>query len=146
MSKFEDKIDSIFQDRIPKYDLLKNIFLYGFFGVCAAVIEIGVDMLLYLTPMWPMLVTIIGAVVGLLFTFTTNTFLNFKKTDNLLKRFISYAGIASIGIAFKALVMFLCYQFYNIGNVIPEFVMNIILVFGVAAVQFVFNKLFTYKD
>lgn len=146
MGKFEDKIDGIFQDRIPKYDLLKNIFLYGFFGVCAAVIELGVDKLLYFTAMWPTLVTIIGAIVGLLFTFTTNTFLNFKKTDKLLKRFISYAGIASIGIAFKALVMFVCYQVYNINDTIPKFIMNIILVFGVAAVQFVFNKIFTYKD
>ena len=96
--------------------------------------------------MWPTLVTIIGAIVGLLFTFTTNTFLNFKKSDKLLKRFISYAGIASIGIAFNALVMFLCYQVYNINDTIPKFIMNIILVFGVAAVQFVFNKIFTYKD
>lgn len=146
MGKFEDKIDSIFQDRIPKYDLLKNIFLYGFFGVCAAVIELGVDKLLYFTAMWPTLVTIIGAIVGLLFTFTTNTFLNFKKSDKLLKRFISYAGIASIGIAFKALIMFLCYQFYDISNTISEIVMNTVLVFGVAAIQFVFNKLITYKD
>lgn len=146
MGKLEDKIDSIFGDRIPKYDLLKNIFLYGFFGVCAAVLELGVDKLLYLTPMWPMLVTVIGAVAGFLFTFTTNTFLNFKKTDNLFKRFISYGLIAGIGIAFKALVMLLCYQIYNISDTVPEFIMNIILVFGVAAVQFVFNKLFTYKD
>ena len=146
MGKLEDKIDSIFADRIPKYDLLKNIFLYGFFGVCAAVLELGVDKLLYLTPMWPMVVTVIGAVAGFLFTFTTNTFLNFKKTDNLLKRFISYAMIAGVGIAFKALVMLLCYQIYNISDTVPKFIMNIILVFGVAAVQFVFNKLFTYKD
>ncbi|MBP3703822.1 MAG: GtrA family protein [Lachnospiraceae bacterium] len=146
MGKLEDKIDSIFADRIPKYDLLKNIFLYGFFGVCAAVLELGVDKLLYLTPMWPMVVTVIGAVAGFLFTFTTNTFLNFKKTDNLLKRFISYAMIAGVGIAFKAFVMLLCYQIYNISDTVPEFIMNIILVFGVAAVQFVFNKLFTYKD
>ncbi len=146
MGKLEDKIDSIFADRIPKYDLLKNIFLYGFFGVCAAVLELGVDKLLYLTPMWPMVVTVIGAVAGFLFTFTTNTFLNFKKTDNLLKRFISYAIIAGVGIAFKAFVMLLCYQIYNISDTVPEFIMNIILVFGVAAVQFVFNKLFTYKD
>lgn len=143
---FMDKIDNTFGDKIPKYELLKNFALYGFFGVCAAVIELGVDKLLYLTPLWPMLVTVIGAIVGFFFTFTTNTFLNFKKTDNLLSRFLSYALIAGIGIAFKALVMFLCYTVYNINATISQFVMNVILVFFVAAVQFVFNKLFTYKD
>lgn len=146
MSKFEDKIDSMFADRIPKYELLKNIFLYGVFGCSAAVVEVIVDKLLYMTGMNATIVTVIGAIVGLLFTFTTNTFLNFKKTDNLLKRFISYAGIASIGIAFKGIVMFLCYTKFNIAATIPEIYMNVFLIFFVAAVQFVFNKLFTYKD
>lgn len=143
---FMNKIDQALGDKIPKYELLKNFALYGIFGVCAAVIELGVDKLLYLTPMWPMLVTVIGAIVGFFFTFTTNTFLNFKKTDNLLSRFLSYALIAGVGIAFKALVMFLCYTVYDVRATIPEFIMNVVLVFFVAAVQFIFNKLFTYKD
>lgn len=120
---------------------LKNFVLYGIFGVLAAMIEFGVFSALIAVKVIPEeLVNVIGQLCGFAFSFTTNTFLNFKKTDKLFKRFLSYGGICLLGLAFTTVVIAL------LKNVVEIHALKLCCMVFVAFAQFVLNKLITYKN
>ena len=120
---------------------LKNLILYGIFGVMAAVIEYGIfSLLLACTPLHVTIINVIGQVCGFTFSFTTNTFLNFKKADKLFRRFVSYGAICLIGMSFTTFVLGL------LESVIEPHLLKLCCMIFVALVQFVLNKLITYKN
>lgn len=127
--------------RLTTSTTFKNLFFYGIFGVSAALVEYGVfAFLISVTNLIPETVNIIGALCGFTFSFSTNTFLNFKKTNNLFKRFLSYGTICLAGMAFSTLAISL---FKNSMNL---FVLKAICMVFVSIVQFILNKKITYRD
>lgn len=127
--------------RLTTSTTFKNLFLYVIFGLSAAVVEYLVFALLFtVTSMQPETINIIGALCGFAFSFSTNTFLNFKKTDNLFKRFLSYGTICFGGMIFSTLLISTFKYTFNL-LILKAFVM-----FFVSIVQYILNKKITYRD
>lgn len=89
-----------------------------------------------------LLANFIAMNLGMLVSFFLNTFFNFKKKDNLKKRFISFMTIGYSGILLSTIVILILNLIFK-----KHFVMvKLISIFIVAAYQFVLNKLFTFKE
>lgn len=121
---------------------MKNFVLYIIFGVLGASIEYSVFFLLTFDGLlrWPELANVVGASAGFCFTFSTNTFLNFKKKDKVLFRFFSYGFICLCGMAFSTLMLLLLKQHFNI------YALKFVLMCFVSMLQFLANKRITYRD
>lgn len=120
-----------------KYPFLRNLLLYAIIGF----IGLGIDFSLFtvaLKILPPEIANIIGAVCGFIFTFTANTFLNFRKKTRLLFRFASYALVCLAGTILSTLLIHLLKDL--LGNYAAK-----LLAMGCAfALQFILNKSFTY--
>jgi len=132
-------LDHLFLLRFPFF---RNLLLYGIFGATAALIEYGVFSLLTLKVFTsrPEISNIIGALCGFAFTFSMNTFVNFKKTKRLFGRFLSYALIAAGGMAISTGLVHVLKDAMNI-----YLLKGILLVF-VSLLQFILNRLITYRN
>lgn len=119
----------------------RGFLLYGFFGLCAAVADYGISLLInHLTGgSCEVLAAVSGAAAGLFLTFFLNTFFNFKKTDRLLGRFASYTAICLTGLGITALTTYL------FQGRIPFAALKLICIVGTAAYQFFLNKYITYR-
>lgn len=136
----------------PKIQLLKNLILYGLFGAIGAAIDMGISSLLVhfevfrdfailgFTVKGLIIASLIGNLAGFAFTFTTNTFLNFKKSDKLLKRFIYYGSVCVVGMIVSSLLLNALAPYLN------QYLLKALVLVFVSGCQFVFNKFFTYKD
>lgn len=134
-----DYIKSLVRFTFMRYPLLRNVLLYGVFGVIAFGIDFGVFTLLKKL-MLPEAASVIGNVAGFVFTFTTNTFWNFKKTDKVLVRALSYGLITLFGMGVSTLGIHLFKDVLNVS------LLKLILLVAVSAMQFVLNKLITYNN
>ncbi len=125
-----------------RYPILRNIFLYGVFGVLAFVLDYSVSLGLVKTVMKgiPEAASIIGNIVGFLFTFTTNTFWNFKVKGKFLTRAVSYGGITLLGMGISTVCIHLFKNKMNFA------LLKLIVLVFVSAIQFVLNKLITYNE
>lgn len=128
---------------IKKYkSWLREIFLYGIFGMTSAGIDTLSFYLLSKTVLPVLAANFFSVNIGIALSFFLNTFFNFKKSSNLGKRAFTFFGIGYIGLALSTLIM-------HIGvNIMGqnEMIVKIVSVFLIAAVQYVLNKFITYKN
>ena len=122
-----------------KKEFFKNLILYGIFGVGGAVIDYGVFSVGIPILSKAEIATVISGICGFAFTFTTNTFLNFKKSDNLWRRFVSYGAICVLGMLLSAGALSVFEKYMNV------YLLKAIVLVVVSAIQFVLNKLITYR-
>lgn len=129
------------------YLRFKDIILYGVFGLIGFGIDYLTLNLLFIkifsgvTFMKPVaLATVCSGILGFLFTFFTNTYLNFKKTDKFAKRFLLYAAAVIVGLAVRTFAAQLLAPF------MPAWLLTGLLLVIVTILQFIFNKFVTYKD
>lgn len=135
-------IKSLFRFTFMRYPVLRNILLYGIFGAAAFVIDFGVFTLLTKTVIKsvPEIASVIGNVVGFIFTFSTNTYWNFKKKDKILIRIISYGLITLLGTGVSTLGIHLFKDSVNL------YLLKCIMLVLVSAMQFILNKYITYNN
>lgn len=133
---------SLFRLMAIRFPLIFNFVLYALFGMMAAVLEYSLfsGLIYFKVVRMPELANIIGALTGFLFTFTTNTFLNFKKNDKLVRRFGSYALICLGGMALSTTMISIWKDTVNI------YLLKVGLLVVVSLLQFILNKLITYRD
>lgn len=127
-----------------RFPWFNNLVLYGIFGVSAAVLDYMIFFALSKTDLLhPGIASLIGNICGFFFTFFCNTFFNFKKSTHLFIRFISYFGISAGGMALSTVLIYWA-EHTAATNV---YLLKAFLVFFVIpAIQFIFNKLITYRD
>jgi putative flippase GtrA len=120
--------------------LPKEIILYGLIGGISA----GMDTLLF----WllskainPFVANCISVTMGITISFLLNTFLNFKVRDRLFVRAVSFYAVGFTGLALSSLLLYLGIEVLHVDGLFVK----IILVFIVAAVQFILNKLVTFR-
>ncbi len=125
-----------------RYPLFRNILLYGVFGGLAFVIDYIVSLGLTKTIMKgiPEVASIIGNIIGFIFTFFTNTFWNFKAKGKFAQRAASYGGITLIGMGISTICIHTFKKSMNFS------VLKLIVLIFVSAIQFVLNKLITYNE
>ncbi|GHV05691.1 hypothetical protein FACS1894217_03010 [Clostridia bacterium] len=121
-----------------RFPTLRNMALYGTFGVIAAGIDYGVFTIM-LNVAASEIASLIGNVTGFAFTYTTNTFLNFKKRDKVVPRLVSYAAI----VVFGSTVSTVCIALFK--NYMDVYMLKALLLVGVSIMQFCLNKFITYR-
>ena len=138
-----DYMKSLVRLTFMRFPTLLNLILYAGFGLIAAALEYLIFCVLVYTGAVkaPEMANIIGAVCGFVFTFVSNTFLNFKKKDKLARRFGSYLLIVLLGMA----VSTGCIALLK-GYVTNLYVLKAALLVVVSLMQFFLNKRFTYRD
>lgn len=85
---------------------------------------------------------IISSVLAIINNFILNSYFTFKMTDQKVKRFFSFFGIASVGLVVST---FLLSFFIEIVGM-PDLVAKLTSIVIVAMLQFGFNKFFTFKQ
>lgn len=121
--------------------LIREIFLYGLIGGSCALL----DALLYflLTKhivVNEFLANLISVHAGMILSFFLNSHLNFKKTDYMLKRAISFFSVGYLGLLLSMLVLWLGVRLFALD----DFVVKLASIVVVAAFQFVLNKIITF--
>ncbi len=121
--------------------LLRNLILYGLIGGGAAVLDYGMFTLVNIITGDNLheISSLCGQALGFVFSFTLNTFINFKKTDKLFARFLSYLAIVIIGMVISTLIIHL---FDDVMNV---YILKFISLVVVSVIQFILNKTITYN-
>lgn len=148
---------------ILKSQSFRQLIKYGMVGVVGFAIDLGVYYLLVIIlevhyPFTPFLSDllggnmsvkildidtshVIGSALAIINNFILNSYFTFKVTDKKLKRFASFAGIASIGLVISTLLITLFIGILGLDEMLAKVIATII----VAMLQFIVNKLFTFK-
>ncbi len=119
----------------------KQFLIYSIVGF----IGLGTDTLLYTLlirlSMYPLYANTLGLVAGLLITFTLHSLVTFKKTDQLLLRFVSVVGVWFLG---SSLSNFLLWVYiYRLG--LDKILAKIFTLPFVVALQYTGNKLVSFR-
>jgi putative flippase GtrA len=127
--------------RVARRPFIRQVLLYGVFGVLAA----GVDYLAFLElrhlglPL--QVANLISVHIGMAISFTCNAFFNFRRTNALVRRAAVFLAVGWTGLGLSALIL-------HLGVVVwdgPERWVKAGSIFVVAAVQFTLNKLVTFR-
>lgn len=149
---------------LSKNKSVRQLIKYGIVGSVGALIDFGVFYLLAIKlsvhyPFSPHIADLLGSklpvhiidmdvshiisnILAIINNFVLNSYFTFKVTDNKLKRFFSFAGVAAIGLVISTTLMTVFIGEFEI----PEMVSKGLSIVVVAAIQFVINKLFTFKE
>lgn len=131
--------------RIGKTDeratAIRNFVLYGIFGVLGMAVDYGTFAIFNVCSLGkiPEIANIVGSVCGFIFTFLMNSFLNFKKTDKLFRRFLSYGSVCVVGMIVTTTAIRFLKSLMNV------YLLKAIVMIVVCFLQFIFNKLVTYR-
>ena len=126
--------------RIFKTKDFRYILLYGIIGGLAAIVDFSIFTLCVKEFRVSAIISnLISMHIGMLVSFSLNTYFNFKKTDKLFRRFLSYYSIVLVGMGISTLIIM-------IGtNYLPVLIVKLIAIVIVTVIQYLFNRLITYK-
>ncbi|AZU63994.1 GtrA family protein [Neobacillus mesonae] len=120
--------------------LLRQMILYGIIGGISALTDSVVFYYMHET-LGVYTSNFISINVGITLSFFMNTFLNFKTKDNLLKRAASFFAVGYTGLLISMLIMFVGVELLQCD----EMPVKLFSVIVVAALQFLLNKLITFR-
>jgi len=124
--------------------IAKNKFVtYLFIGGFAASIDVGIFIFLHeLMEIKSLISHSISVPISAIFSFSANAYFNFKKSDLLFYRFISFSIVIGIGYLLGILIIFVIDNVLQLGGTIGKLVS---LPF-VVTLQFYLNSKITFKD
>ena len=121
--------------------LIKQIILYGTIGVAASITDsllfyfLGKYLNIYIS-------NFICVNIGITISFLLNTFINFKKKDNLIIRAIYFFLIGYVGLLLSMLILYVGTHYLKIDRM----VVKIFSIFLIVLIQFILNKTITYRS
>ena len=123
-------------------EFIRQFFLYGLIGVCSSILDTVCYVFLTrnITLKWH-LANFISVNIGIACSFILNTYFNFKKSNKLGKRAISFFAVGYCGLGLSFLLLHIGTNLLHINDIIVKLVS---IVF-VAAFQFILNKIITYS-
>lgn len=126
---------------VKRFPILKEMFFYGLIGGTSALL----DTLSYVAFTrcfgWEGLISnFLSVNIGITVSFFLNSYITFKKTDQILKRALSFFCVGYLGLLLSTGMLYLGVQVLGYHDL----VVKLVSVFVVAAFQFVLNKLITY--
>lgn len=146
-----------------KKEGVKQLFKYGLVGIGGLIIEITVFYLLTKKfsvqyPLSPHISDLLGgkmsthvintdishiisSALAIINNFILNSYFTFKVTDKKLKRFLSFIGVAAIGLVISTTLMTVFVGKFQMDEMLSKALALAIVV----AIQFVVNKFFTFK-
>lgn len=121
--------------------LIREVFLYGVIGGSCALL----DVLFYFTLTKSVgynefLSNLISVHAGMILSFFLNSYLNFRMTNNMLKRAISFFTVGYLGLLLSMFILWFGVQFLTLDDLVVKLASIVV----VAAFQFVFNKIITF--
>ena len=125
-------------------DIAKNKFLtYLFIGGFAASIDVGIFIFLHeLINIKSLISHSVSVPISAIFSFSANAYLNFKKSDLLFYRFVSFSTVVGIGYLLGILIIFIIDNVLQLGGTLGKLVS---LPF-VVILQFSLNSKITFRD
>ncbi len=151
-------------NNLTKKKGVRELIKYGLVGLVGLIIDLGVYFLLFekLQIYYPFtdqiyallgekisvdvinsdISHIISSVLAITNNFILNSYFTFKVTDNKLRRFFSFSGIAVIGLVVSTALMTVFVGTFNMDGMMSKIFATCI----VAAMQFCINKFFTFKQ
>lgn len=116
---------------------------YILIGACAASLDVGIFIFLHESiNIKPLICHSISVPISAIFSFTVNAYLNFKKTDLLLYRFVSFSLVIGVGYLLGFLIIFVFDNVLQFGGTIGK----LISLPFVATLQFYLNSKTTFND
>ncbi len=124
--------------------IAKNKFVtYLFIGGFATSIDVGIFIFLHeLIEIKSLISHSISVPISAIFSFSANAYFNFRKSDLLFYRFVSFSAVVGIGYLLGILIIFFIDNFLQLGGTIGKLVS---LPF-VVTLQFYLNSKITFKD
>ena len=125
-------------------DIGQNKFIaYLFIGGFAVSIDMGIFLFLHeLIGIKPLICHSVSVPIAAIFSFSVNAYLNFKKSDFLFYRFVSFSIVVVIGYLLGVLIIFIIDTVLQLGGTIGKLVS---LPF-VVMLQFYLNSKITFRD
>ena len=125
-------------------DIAKNKFVtYLFIGGFAASIDVGIFIFLHeFINIKSLISHSVSVPISAIFSFSANAYLNFKKSDLLFYRFVSFSTVIGIGYLLGILIIFIIDNVLQLGGTIGKLVS---LPF-VVTLQFYLNSKITFRD
>ncbi|GAB6119208.1 GtrA family protein [Dysgonomonas termitidis] len=149
---------------LAKRKAIRQLIKYGLVGVVGLTIDMGIFYLLVnkFSVHYPFSATIssllkgnmsigmldilisniISQTLAVINNFILNSYFTFKVTDKKLKRFMSFASIAIVGMVISSMLLTLFIGIMKIDDMLAK----VFAIFIVAAIQFAINKFFTFKE
>lgn len=120
-----------------------SFLLYAAIGVGALAIDVGIYALLALGGGWhPLLAHTVSTAVAAIASFLANSYINFKVTDRLLLRFLSFGVVVFIGYVVSSVVIGVGIDVFALDPLIAKAIsLPIVLV-----LQFTLNTRITFKS
>lgn len=137
MKKLINKIKWI----LNQYTLLKQIIFYGIIGTTTASIDSVIFIALQILNFNKYISNFVSINIGITLSFILNTYINFKVTDKILKRGISFFAVGYLGMALSMLILYIGVDLLSINSIMVK-LFSVVLV---AIFQFILNKFITYK-
>ena len=121
--------------------LFKQLFLYGIIGAFSSGIDaILFHFLVYRVNIYSIIANIFSVLVGILISFFLNLNFNFKVKDRVFVRFLSFFAVGVLGLLLSTGIIALGEKLdWDI------FITKIESIFIVAMVQFILNKLISFR-
>lgn len=121
--------------------LFKQLFLYGIIGAFSSGIDaILFHFLVYRVNIYSIVANIFSVLVGILISFFLNLNFNFKVKDRVFVRFLSFFAVGVLGLLLSTGIIALGEKLdWDI------FITKIGSIFIVAMVQFILNKLISFR-
>lgn len=127
---------------LVKEEAFIQLVKYGLIGVLGLIVDFGVFTLLSVVFRWNAeLANFVSSTCGLINNFFWNSYTNFKVHDHMLKRFIEYYLIGQITTLFTTLCLFIFVTKLHQNQIIVKVIATLIA----TLIQFVVNKIFTFK-
>ena len=114
---------------------------YVLIGILGLIVDFGVYTILTHFKMNVEIANIISSTCGIINNFFWNSYANFKVHDRLILRFISYFLVGQITTIFTTISLFI----FATKMGFPHLIVKIIATFVATLIQFIINKIITFR-
>ncbi len=120
-----------------------QFLLYALIGVGALVVDVSIFAILALGTAWhPLLAHTVSTAVAAIVSFLANSYINFRVTDRLLLRFVSFGVVVFIGYVVSSVVIGVGIDIFTLDPLLAKAIsLPIVLV-----LQFTLNTRITFKS
>lgn len=129
-------------NKLMSNQVAREGILYLIIGGSAVTLDAIIFMILYnIGNLDPVVSTIISITFATIFSFILNAKYNFKKEDKVAKRLVLFSLVSAFGMLVSSTIIKVCEEKFGID---PNYT-KIISIPIIAVLQFVLNKLITFK-
>ncbi|MDR1187922.1 MAG: GtrA family protein [Bifidobacteriaceae bacterium] len=130
-----------FFHKVTRWPFIRQVLLYGLFGLTAAGVDFGLFRLLRQTGMTLLVANVVSVNVGIAISFVCNAFLNFRRTDTLARRALTFFCVGWAGLALSSAILAVGVQRMDLDETWVKAASIVV----VAAFQFTLNKFVTFR-